>query len=79
MAKPITLANCTDRQMRKLQERLHPVTKRREMIFAAGALNNNTLLRDLGSQESSQWYDGAVAAGHIPHNPYWPEYGKGKP
>lgn len=73
----ITLANCTAKQMKMLKDKLHPVTDRRTLIFAAGALNNQRLLADLGSQESAQWQDGAVAAGHLPHNTYWPDQAKG--
>lgn len=74
----VTLANCYIDQLEEVKSRLHLSVSRRELIFAAGALNNKTLLRDLGSQEKANFYDGMVAAGHIDHNPYWPEASGGK-
>lgn len=74
----ITLANCTSRQLDDVMARgLHPTTKRSELIFAAGALNNQTLKADLGSMELSTFYDGMLAAGHLEVNPYWPRHKKG--
>ena len=72
----LTLANCNIHQLERVARRLHPATNRRELIFAAGALNNKTLLKGLGSQESSEFFDGMVAAGLLPENPYWPDYSR---
>jgi hypothetical protein len=73
----ITLANCTSEQLREVMERgLHPTRGRSELIFAAGALNNQTLKAELGSMELSTFYDGMLAAGLIDENPYWPRHRK---
>jgi hypothetical protein len=45
---------------------------RRALIFAAGVANNRKLLKELGSQESSSWYEGRRAADPNFDNPYWP-------
>lgn len=74
----VTLANCNSDQLETIRRRLHPAKQRRELIFAAGALNNLKLLDELGSMERANFYDGQVAAGHIEHNPYWPQYSGGK-
>jgi hypothetical protein len=77
MGKPITLANCSLNEFPKVMRRgLHPTRERSALIFAAGALNNCKLLKDLGSQERSTFYDGMVAAGHLEENPYWPRHSK---
>jgi hypothetical protein len=74
----ITLANCTKAQLEDVRKRgLHPTVKRHELIFAAGALNNEALRKDLGSMELCTFYDGMLAAGLIDENPYWPRH-KGK-
>lgn len=74
MSKTITLANCNMRQLEGVRDRgLHSSRERREMIFAAGALNNKKLAAELGSMELSTFYDGMLAAGHIEENPYWPD------
>jgi hypothetical protein len=74
----LTLANCNIHQLEKVARRLHPARSRRELIFAAGTLNNKNLQKGLGSQETSTFYDGLVAAGLLDKNPYWPEYGERK-
>lgn len=74
LAGKLTLANCDARQLeREVRRRgLHPTRERSALIFAAGALNNQKLAKDLGSQEMSTFYDGMLAAGLIDANPYWP-------
>lgn len=75
----ITLANCTIHQLKDVMNRgLHPTKDRHELIFAAGALNNKNLQKDLGSQELSNFYDGMLAAGILEVNPYWPRHKKAK-
>lgn len=72
----LSLANCSLHQLPMIQRRLHPARSRRELIFAAGALYNKKLRKDLGSQELSTFYDGMVATGRLERNPYWPEEAK---
>jgi hypothetical protein len=70
-----SIKTCTKRSLvENLQDRLFYV-KRHELILMAGALNNKTLLKDLGSAESSIWYEGRRAADPDFANPYWPEEG----
>lgn len=69
----LNLASCTLEQLSNLKKSLHPARDRRELIFAAGALNNKTLQAELGSNELATFYDGKVAAGHLSENPYWPD------
>lgn len=77
MAKKLTLKNCSSRQLEMIMARgLHPVRERRDLIFAAGALNNKRLQKELGSMELSNFFDGMLAAGHIEENPYWPRHKK---
>jgi hypothetical protein len=64
------LRTCTKAQLSVLQEALWGVT-REELIFAAGALNNRTLLKDLGSAERANWYEGRRAEDPEFSNPYW--------
>jgi hypothetical protein len=69
----LTLANCGSAQLEQIMDRgLHPTKSRHDLIFAAGALNNKKLKKELGSMELSNFYDGMLAAGHIDENPYWP-------
>lgn len=70
---PTTLANCSSAELMKLKAHQHFARTRGEMIYAAGALNNHRLRRELGSMELSTFYDGMVAAGHLDQNPYWPD------
>ena len=77
MSKKLTLANCSVHDLRKIMDRgLHPTRERSELIFAAGALDNQKLRKDLGSLELATFYDGMVAAGHLDENPYWPRHRK---
>lgn len=75
--EPITLRTCSSAQIKTVMERgLHPTKERRDLIFAAGALGNETLQKELGSMELSDFYDGMLAAGLIDVNPYWPRHKK---
>jgi hypothetical protein len=47
--------------------------KRRALVFAAGVANNVCLLKGLGSQESSIWYEGRRMTDPNYRNPYWPD------
>jgi hypothetical protein len=77
MGKSITLKNCNSQQLKEVMDRgLHPTKERRDLIFAAGALGNKKLQKDLGSMELSNFYDGMLAAGLIDENPYWPRHKK---
>lgn len=77
MAKRPSIKNCKADQLMALAGALHyPGDRdatRRALVFAAGVVNNTKLLKDLGSQESSGWYEGRRAADPEFSNPYWPD------
>lgn len=46
---------------------------RRLLVFAAGAVNNCKLLKQLGSMEASMWHEGRRSVDPTYSNPYWPD------
>jgi hypothetical protein len=70
------LGTCRLEQLGTIKKFLHPARSRSDLIFAAGALGNKNLERQLGSQELSTFYDGMVAAGRLKANPYWREHSR---
>ena len=73
----LTLANCRSTDLKPENFGMHPTVTRHELIRIAGALNNTKLLKELGSQEGANFYDGMLGAGLISENPYWPRHAKG--
>jgi hypothetical protein len=72
-----SIKTCSGEGLRKLVDifsrAADPMDTRRKLIFAAGVANNRKLLKDLGSQETSNWCEGRRAADPNYVNPYWPD------
>lgn len=71
MAKRIALATCGNGELHRYTEDRERYASRRELIFAAGALNNKKLRAELGSFEQSRWDEGRRAADPTYENPYY--------
>lgn len=70
-----SLADCTKSELYEhLKKTNHDEDAQRilraRFIFGAGALNNRTLLSELGNLEQCNWHDGRVAADPEHVNPY---------
>jgi hypothetical protein len=77
-ARP-SITDCSIQELMRLTDAMHyggdRADTRRALVFAAGVANNRRLLSDMGSQESSTWYEGRRAADPSFANPYWPQRG----
>ncbi len=80
MARP-SIKKCRSQGLHDLTQAMHYGSpdgdsgKRKALILVAGAVNNTALLKQLGSQESSTWYEGRRMADPEFRNPYWPDRG----
>lgn len=68
----IRLAECSAADLRLYCQERAPYVQRRELIFAAGALDNRILRPELGAAEQCQWDEGRRAANPYHINPYIP-------
>ena len=67
----IDLATCCAAKLHEYAKTRDGYAERRELIFAAGALNNIKLLKGLGSFEQSRWNEGRRATDPTHENPYY--------
>jgi hypothetical protein len=71
MSKRINLATCSNVELHEYVKERGQYAERRELIFAAGALNNRRLLKEIGSYEGSRWMEGRRAADPTFENVYY--------
>jgi hypothetical protein len=71
MSKRINLATCSKYDLFEYVKDRGQYAERRELIFAAGALNNRKLLSELGSYEQSRWMEGRRATDPTFENVYY--------
>lgn len=71
MSVRINLATCSNAALHAYVQARHPYVERGELIFAAGALDNQRLLKELGSYEASRWMEGRRAADPTYNNVYY--------
>lgn len=67
----IELATCTLHNLFNYVKARGSYVDRRELIFAAGALNNQPLRSELGGMEQARWDEGRRAADPAYENPYY--------
>jgi hypothetical protein len=68
--KPNWLETCSAEALDEYVRTSASFLARRELIIAAGVLDNRELLAELYSYEQSLWHEGRRAADHAHENPY---------